>query len=979
MCTVESTWVANQTRIDMHKEEELRAELEQVKKALDLQKGLKQSLSDELYEQLVSPLKKKLTDLGNLLAGSGAIAQGNGATAAGAGGVAVHGDVHGDVIVHNRNAAATSVQDLRNAYLNRIMQTSGYLSLAGVDPALVGRRDAEARLSLNAVYTALLTLSRREIVHGKVHGQESLGQDERRLSALEQLNRGSRLVLQGDPGSGKSTFANFVALCLAGEAVGDHNINLQRLTEPLPGEDDDEQDEPQPQHWEQGALLPVLVVLRDFAATGLPEQGKSATAQHLWEFLEANLQQASLEDFAPHLKHELLERGGLILLDRLDEVPESEQRREQVKQAVEDFITVYHRCRYLVTSRTYAYQNQGWRLQGFDEAILAPLSDGQIRRFVERWYAHAAALGQLSSSDSAGRAELLKQAIFGQGRLRGLAQRPLLLTLMASLHAWRGGNLPEKRERLYADTVDLLLDFWEQRQVKRNEQGESILIQPSLVEWLNTDQEQVRKVLEELAYQAHASQPDLEGTADIPEGELVTQLLEVSTDKNIKPKLLIEYLRDRAGLLLPRGVGVYTFPHRSFQEYLAACYLTNHDFPEEMARLVRQDPDRWREVALLAGAKAARGSSSIAWQLAHELCFRDPGDDRSMEDVWGAQIAARILVETVDLAKLSDANRQRLDLVRRWLLSLMDDEVLPPIERAEAGQNLALLGDPRFDPQHWHLPDELLFGFVEIPAGRFVMGSDKQLDPDAWDEELEQHEVSLPTYYLARWPVTVAQFGSFLSDSGYLPADQNCREGGSNLPVNYVTWHDALAYCDWLQQQLKGLAAKRIAETAQLTGAELRFWQGLSAGALRVSLPSEAEWERAARGENGRIFPWGNQADPNCANYNESGIDDRSPVGCFPLGTSPLGCEEMSGNLWEWTRSRWEKYPYQSYEQQRREREGLSGDNRRVLRGGAFHDFPRYVRCAYRGYNDPDFRYGGVGFRVVVSPLPSLNDEASGL
>ncbi len=752
----------------MSRDEDLKAELEQVNKALHLQESLKESLSDELYEQLVSPLKRKLTDLKNLLAGSGAIAQGNGATAAGAGGVAVGGDVHGDVTINKIVPSATPVQDLRNAYLNRIMQTSGTLSLAGVDPALVRRRDAEARLSLNAVYTALLTLSSREKDHAKLHGQESLGEEERRLSALEQLNLSSHLVLQGDPGSGKSTFANFVALCLAGEALDDPDINLQRLTEPLPGEDANEQEEPQPQPWKQGALLPVLVVLRDFAATGLQKSGKPATAQHLWDFLEARLEQATLGDFAPHLRNELLDQGGLILLDGLDEVPESEQRREQVKQAVEDFVSVYHKCRFLVTSRTYAYQNQGWRLQGFDEAILAPLSDGQIRRFVSRWYEHAAALGHLSSSDAAGRAELLKQAIFGRGRLRGLAQRPLLLTLMASLHAWRGGNLPEKRERLYADTVDLLLDFWEQRQVKRNEQGEPILIQPSLAEWLNTDQEQVRKVLEELAYQAHASQPDLEGTADLSEGELVNGLLEVSPDPNIKPKLLIEYLRDRAGLLLPRGVGVYTFPHRSFQEYLAACYLTNNDFPEEMARLARQDPDRWREVALLAGAKAARGPSSIAWQLAHELCFRELEDDKvTADDVWGAQIAARILVETVDLAKLSDANRQRLDLVQRWLLSLIDDDVLPPIERAEAGENLAVLGDPRFDPQHWHLPDEPLLGFVEIPAGSFLMGSDKQDDSDAFEWELEQHEVLLPTYYLARWPVTVAQFGSFLDESCY--------------------------------------------------------------------------------------------------------------------------------------------------------------------------------------------------------------------
>ena len=199
------------------------------------------------------------------------------------------------------------------------------------------------------------------------------------------------------------------------------------------------------------------------------------------------------------------------------------------------------------------------------------------------------------------------------------------------------------------------------------------------------------------------------------------------------------------------------------------------------------------------------------------------------------------------------------------------------------------------------------------------------------------------------------------------------------MPVNYVTWHDALAYCDWLQPQLRRLAAQRLAGGEETTDAELRFWQGLSEGALQVSLPSEAEWERAARGEDGRLFPWGNQADPNHANYSDSGLGDRSPVGCFPLGTSPLGCEEMSGNLWEWTRSRWGEYPYPADERQRREREALSGPARRVLRGGAFNNNSRNVRCAFRNDFDPDDRLNLIGFRVVVSPSFSLNDEASEL
>ena len=531
--------------------------------------------------------------------------------------------------------------------------------------------------------------------------------------------------------------------------------------------------EEEPQPWRHGALLPVPVVLRDFAATGLPQDGP-ATAQHLWAFIETSLQVASLADYVAPLCKELHEHGGLLLLDGLDEVPEAERRRAQVKQAVEDFVKSFGNCRVLVTSRTYAYQNQGWRLQGFADATLAPFSDGQIRRFVTGWYAHTAGLERLNPEDATGRAELLQHAIFARPALYELAQRPLLLTLMASLHAWRGGNLPDKREALYAETVDLLLNRWEQRLIQREAQGQYRLIQPSLAEYLKVDQAKVRGVLETLAFQAHQSQPELTGTADIAEDTLAGCLLRLSANPDANPKLLVDYLRDRAGVLYPRGVGIYTFPHRSFQEYLAACDLTDDDYPEKLAQLTLADPNRWREVALLAGAKAARGSAATLWLLVEALCFRESDDSiATIADVWGAQIAAQAMVETADLVP-----PQPRQPVASWRASsagwskLLRDERLPATERALAGDNLAALGDPRFDAEHRYLPDEPLLGFIEIPAGPFTMGSDKQRDEQAFDDEFPQHEVNLPGYYLARWPVTVAQFAAFVRDSSHEPKTQ---------------------------------------------------------------------------------------------------------------------------------------------------------------------------------------------------------------
>jgi len=872
---------------------------------------------------------------------------------------------------------------LRLSYLNRLLESAGRLSLTGIDPRAAS--EAEARLSLSAVYTALLTSTpepqeRREI------GQMSWEWEGRRSSALEQLDRQPRLVLLGDPGSGKSTFVNFVALCLAGEALGRPDANLGVLTMPLPPEEDARREgKPTPQPWRHGALLPVRVVLRDFAARGLPTASRKASADDLWRFVAAELGEA-LADYAPHMRRELLEQGGLLLLDGLDEVPEAEQRRLQIKQAVEDFAAAFPKCRLLVTSRTYAYQKQDWRLRGFAEAVLARFSRGQIRQFVERWYAHIAGLRDLDPQDARGRAELLQRAIFNSDRLLDLAERPLLLTLMASLHAWRGGSLPEKREALYADTVDLLLDWWESPKVVLDARGEVVMRQPSLAEWLKIDRQKVRDLLNELAFRAHAAQTELHGTADIAEDDLVGRLMRLSQNPQVNPAQLVEYLSLRAGLLLPRGVGVYTFPHRTFQEYLAACYLTDHEYPDQIADLVRDNPNRWREVTLLAGAKAARGTASAIWSLADALCFREPGVEAGAEDYWGALLAGQALAETADLARIGQRNWPKAERVRRWLVHILHKGFFPAVERALAGEALAALGDPRFRPELWHLPEEPLLGFVPIPAGPFIMGS-KPGDEDSFEDEQPQHEVSLPLYYLARYPVTAVQFRLFVQDSGYQPGDKDSLEGIANHPVVDVTWHDALAYCRWLGEKLSAVSQQRSAQSG-LSEGERDFWAGLAEGRLQVCLPSEAEWEKAARGPlpsppppspwkgegpGMRVYPWGDEFDPDKANTSETGLGATSAVGCFPAGASPYGLLDMSGDVWEWTLSRWGRninkpdftYPYDPKDG----REDPGSPDLRVVRGGSFDLNHGFARCACRGGDGPGGRGGDLGFRVVVSPI----------
>ena len=286
----------------------------------EIRNRLRGLLPDNQIEQMIEMLRAQESAVARVQ-GSGAIAEGMGALAGGAGSVVVGGNVGGNIVLSNETAA-TDPSALRSAYLSRLMEQVGDLSLTGIDPAAAGG-EAEARLSLDAVYTALLTMSPAEDREGYrgFKGPEM----ERRRSALEQLDRHDRLVLLGDPGSGKSTFLNFVALCLAGEILGHSRANLELLRSPL----SDEEDKNQP--WGHGPLLPVRVVLRDFAARGLPSPEETASARHLWSFIEGTLAEGSLGEYAPALKKELQEKGGVLLFDGLDEVPEAESRRDRIR------------------------------------------------------------------------------------------------------------------------------------------------------------------------------------------------------------------------------------------------------------------------------------------------------------------------------------------------------------------------------------------------------------------------------------------------------------------------------------------------------------------------------------------------------------------------------------------------------------------------------------------------------------------------
>jgi len=758
------------------------------------------------------------------------------------------------------------------------------------------------------------------------------------------------------------------------------------LRTPLPPDEDElsvrleEKKNPELQPWDHGALLPIKIVLRKFAAEGLPPPGQAATAKHLWDYLSAQLEPAGLADYLPMLRHRFEKQGGLLLFDGLDEVIDPEQRGPQLKQLLEDMAARYRACRIVVTSRPYAYQNPKWQLPGFSTTTLAPFSRGQIEQFIDRWYSYLGLLNHWPADSRRRRVEQLKQAIFGyQSRLRSLAERPLLLTLMANLHASRG-TLPEKRAELYEETVVLLLDRWERGRFS----ADKTVISPRLSDWLEVEQSQIRALLEELAYDAHAHQPaQAEGTANLDGAKLLQGLLKL-TRREIHPADLLDYLDQRAGILEALGDNLYRFPHRTFQEYLAACYLVNETFPLPIADLARQDPNRWREVALLAGARAGRSS---IWSFVEYLCrVAPPADNQpaSGEEIWGAHLAAQALAEVADVNSVHTVHRHKLERVKAWLAYILKQNSLPAIERAAAGRVLAVLGDDRegVGVRLFPSPDSGRAGegaplpdiaWCEVEPGPFTMGSDETKN------EKPPHQVTLPAYRMSRYPITNAQFAPFIADGGYTGKWRRCwtkagwerkereawqqprywdhsRFNRANQPVVGVSWYEAVAYCRWLTDRLRAVG--------ELGAAEI------------IRLPTEAEWEKAARGPGGRCYPWGDEADPDKANYLDTGIGDPCAAGCFGQGESPYGCQDLSGNVWEWCATQWpdwnkpKPYPYDVDEDEWNEKY-LSGTNVRVLRGGAFDTQDLSLRASVRSGFDPDLRFNLLGFRVVRAPLGS--------
>lgn len=769
-------------------------------------------------------------------------------------------------------------------------------------------------------------------------------------TALELIRHHPALVLLGDPGSGKTTVLRHLMLAFV-QARLEADEQRGVAVEPEVA-------------WAGPLPLPILVQLRRFADNHLHAPPDSAGP--LLDHLEGVLSRNRVQILAQHLVARLEAGEVLLLLDGLDEIAD-DTSRAWAAQAIGQMHSRFPNSRIVVTCRVYAYRDAALLPPPFQAATLQPLDGATRDDFIRRWY-QAVLLHSTEVSDDQReqvadeRARALIDGLERRPRLREIAGNPLLLTLIALLHQQRL-RLPQQRAELYRECLLLLLEQWEQRRLEGGLGG--------LVATLGIPEQTNRLALiQPIAYELQVLGRE-EATHVEARRWLLERFLDICGGDGSRAKELIrrflEFLEGRSGLLIARDIGDrYAFPHKTFQEYLVACELIlQGDKETEQAVVEHRHAPTWREVILLvAGQLVANGqprsAKALAWKLLDNL------DAPGTPEAYRNAVLAGEIVEELAGNLGREGQSLRAEVVQA-LVSLVEGGHLSATERVEAALLLGRLGDVRLPT-----PDQSAY-WCHVDAGPFWFREERR------NQKLRQ--VDLPySFQIARFLVTNAEFQCFIEDDGYNPDkpwwtergrtfllpgghrydDQerpitlprlwhDARFNNPSQPVVGVSRYEATAFCNWL-------TAKCHAAGWLLSDAVLR-------------LPTALEWERAARHTDKRRYPWGNttpDAEPNLANYNETGIGQPSPVGCFPEGAAMCGALDMSGNVFEWIGTA------HGTADTSKSRKDSTVTKRLDIPGGAYAAPVEFLRCGSRVRGLPGGWNSYQGFRLVRSLMRSL-------
>jgi formylglycine-generating enzyme required for sulfatase activity len=777
------------------------------------------------------------------------------------------------------------------------------------------------------------------------------------------------LVLLGAPGAGKTTTLQKLA--------------LDEATQRLAG---------------APARVPLYLPLAAFRGYATPLD----FVQAHWRFARGN---ADLTD--------ALARGQLLLLiDALNEMPSDDDKDYRAKvETWREFGGAHPGNQILFTCRSRDYSEK----LGLHEVEIAKLDAPRIREFLAKYVPEQAENAWRKIEPSP---------------LLELVSNPYYLSILAYLIRIRAA-FPSNRADLFESFVAHRLNFESAKHT----------------DWLGDD-----VMREALSLLAESLQP-LGETTRLPRPEMAARVpaqIEMPRGMIATPPSQVIAFGVAATLLdaeKQNEVEHVRFYHHQLQEYFAARALLKRWRAGEdvsarwqMPRLQTEMPDpgklgdweplppppttRWEEPTIVAAGLCQDCAAFVAAV-------------RAVNPV----LAARCLTES-GIAAQDKVKEQTQDT----LLREMSDLRVHLRYRIAAGDALGNLGDPRRQELDANGARVLVPPFVEIPAGKFQMGT------GTWEaiqlarrgltwvtNELPRHAVDVPAFYLAQFPVTNAEYACFIHAGGYadekywqteaarqwlrgegesgafkqymqlwqviqnpkqlamvkrmVPSAQaqlleqiaatkeeevrtlfkeqlverrrdqpafwdDLTANNPSQPVVGVTWFEARAYCAWLTDKLKGKSEK------------LKVWREgkmdfiFPPSSFILRLPTEAEWEKAARGTRGWKYPWGNRWDAERANTDESHTLRVTPVGIYPNGATPDKIFDLAGNVWEWTSTRFAKYPYRNDD-----RENPEGEDARVVRGGGFSSNENDVRCAYRDGSNPDSFNWSQGLRVVLSPI----------
>lgn len=758
--------------------------------------------------------------------------------------------------------------------------------------------------------------------------------DDHRIAAESILGITPAAVITGGPGSGKTTVLKYVALALAEAALNPeaHLAGRLGLGDRVP--------------------IPVFIPLNGFA-TFLDDRPSGANPREftLLRFAEnyVILRQAYLdlpEDFFARL----LQRGAplVLLLDGLDEIAD-ENQRVMVSRSIEDIAQTPLSCSILVTARPSAYRGAVVLPPSFQAFEIRPLEPEQVNSMLSGICAGLypdpgeRAKNQADLMSTVRVLEERRQALgLGAGRL---ITSPLMVRMLLTLHLGERRAV-EQRAQLFAEYIDALL-------TATYHADAAVALRLTEVAGPSVLQ---RALLCRIAYELHkrerSENPYL--TPDELRGFAVSLLGEgLDTAEAVRiADRFVEATRQRGGLLELED-GAYRFSHLAFQEFLVGRYLAETlrrpaTIAEFLTSNARVASPWWREPILFCFGHLSTTDPKTAGDLARWLGHLTAGPlCRADVELAGLELAGQACLEW----RLGEGLHQ--ELTRRIRGRLLDDCVglAHPRLRAAAGRILGALGDPRPEVVS---PAPAL---VRVPAGPFLMGHPEQAAPvNLPSMQTGSYLVDVGEFAIGRFPVTNAEYARFVEADGYRPESarlwtdvgwswRQTHGIGSpaywddplwtvpNHPVVGVSWYEAVAYCRWLSSVL----------------------------GRDITLPMEAEWEKSARGTDGRAWPWGDDPVPEAANTLETEIGETTCVGLFGTYASPYGLADCAGNVWEWCGSQFRNY---GRYHDRDGREDLAGAAPRIVRGGSWLNGRDHARLANRDHYFPGDRHFDLGFRI---------------